>query len=89
MGYRVEVKIIVDQSDQAIVVPIGALFRRGEGWNAGRAIRVPLRPATISVASSRRPIAAGFPASTANATAASTFGPIDPAANTVAERSPA
>ncbi|MFU0504624.1 efflux RND transporter periplasmic adaptor subunit [Pseudaminobacter sp. NGMCC 1.201702] len=32
-GYRVEVKIVVDQADQAIVVPIGALFRRGDAWN--------------------------------------------------------
>lgn len=32
-GYSVEVKIIVDQTDQAIIVPIGALFRNGEGWN--------------------------------------------------------
>ncbi|RUM95383.1 efflux RND transporter periplasmic adaptor subunit [Pseudaminobacter arsenicus] len=31
-GYRVEVKIVVDQADQAIVVPIGALFRRGDAW---------------------------------------------------------
>ena len=32
-GYRVEVKIVVDETDQAIVVPIGALFRRGDAWN--------------------------------------------------------
>jgi HlyD family secretion protein len=32
-GYRVEVKIVVDETDKAIVVPIGALFRRGDAWN--------------------------------------------------------
>jgi HlyD family secretion protein len=32
-GYRVEVKIVVDETDQAIVVPIGALFRRGDAWS--------------------------------------------------------
>jgi len=32
-GYRVEVKIVVDEADQAIVVPVGALFRRGDAWN--------------------------------------------------------
>jgi HlyD family secretion protein len=31
-GYRVDVKIIVDQIEKAVVVPIGALFRRGEAW---------------------------------------------------------
>lgn len=31
-GYRVEVKIVVDENDKAIVVPIGALFRRGDAW---------------------------------------------------------
>jgi HlyD family secretion protein len=32
-GYRVEVKIVVGQIDKATVVPIGALFRRGDAWN--------------------------------------------------------
>ncbi|MEP9388856.1 efflux RND transporter periplasmic adaptor subunit [Mesorhizobium sp. KR9-304] len=32
-GYRVEVKIVVDEMDQAIVVPTGALFRRGDAWS--------------------------------------------------------
>jgi HlyD family secretion protein len=32
-GYRVEVKIAVDQIDRATVVPVGALFRRGDAWN--------------------------------------------------------
>jgi HlyD family secretion protein len=31
-GYRVDVKIIVDQIEKAVVVPIGALFRRGDPW---------------------------------------------------------
>ena len=33
-GYRVDVKIIVDEIEKAIVVPIGALFRRGDDWQA-------------------------------------------------------
>lgn len=32
-GYRVEVKIVVDETDRATVVPVGALFRRGDAWN--------------------------------------------------------
>jgi HlyD family secretion protein len=32
-GYRVEVKIVVDEADQSIVAPVGALFRRGDFWN--------------------------------------------------------
>ncbi|RWB69786.1 MAG: efflux RND transporter periplasmic adaptor subunit [Mesorhizobium sp.] len=32
-GYRVEANIVVDQIDKAIVVPMGALFRRGDAWN--------------------------------------------------------
>jgi HlyD family secretion protein len=32
-GYRVEVEIVVDATEQAIVVPIGALFRRDAAWN--------------------------------------------------------
>ncbi len=32
-GYRVEVKIVVDETAEATVLPIGALFRRGEEWN--------------------------------------------------------
>lgn len=32
-GYRVEVKIVVDETDQAVVVPIGALFRRDDAWS--------------------------------------------------------
>lgn len=33
-GYRVEVRIIVWQNDDAIVAPASALFREGEGWAA-------------------------------------------------------
>ena len=32
-GYRVEVNIVVDQLGEAIVVPMGALFRRDDAWN--------------------------------------------------------
>jgi HlyD family secretion protein len=32
-GYRVEVRIVADEIDHAILVPTGALFRRGDAWN--------------------------------------------------------
>jgi HlyD family secretion protein len=32
-GYRVEVKIVVDETAHAIVLPIGALFRRSDAWS--------------------------------------------------------
>lgn len=42
-GYRVTVKIVVDDIENAIVIPTGALFRRGEDWHVlaverGRAV---------------------------------------------------
>ena len=33
-GYRVDVRIVIDEIERAAVVPIGALFRRGEVWHA-------------------------------------------------------
>ena len=33
-GYRVEVRVIVWRDDQALQVPVGSLFRRGEEWAA-------------------------------------------------------
>jgi HlyD family secretion protein len=33
-GYRVDVKITVDEMETATVVPIGSLFRRGDAWQA-------------------------------------------------------
>jgi HlyD family secretion protein len=33
-GYRMDVKIVADTMEKAIVVPIGALFRRGDAWQA-------------------------------------------------------
>lgn len=32
-GYRVGVKIVVDEIESTIIVPVGALFRRGTDWN--------------------------------------------------------
>lgn len=32
-GYRVDVKILVEEIDEAITMPIGALFRRGDDWH--------------------------------------------------------
>ena len=31
-GYRVDVRIVVDEIERATVVPVGALFRRGDAW---------------------------------------------------------
>ena len=31
-GYRVEIRVVVWQADDVLKVPVGALFRRGEGW---------------------------------------------------------
>jgi HlyD family secretion protein len=31
-GYRVDARIIVETMDKAIVIPVGALFRRGDNW---------------------------------------------------------
>ena len=31
-GYRVDAHIVVDRRDDALLVPTGALFRRGDGW---------------------------------------------------------
>ena len=31
-GYRVDVRIVVDEIERALVVPVGALFRRGDAW---------------------------------------------------------
>jgi HlyD family secretion protein len=31
-GYRVEVRIITWRADRVLKVPVGSLFRRGEGW---------------------------------------------------------
>ncbi len=33
-GYRMDVKIVADEMEKATVVPIGALFRRGDAWQA-------------------------------------------------------
>ena len=42
-GYRIGVKIVVDEFEKALIVPVGALFRRGTDWNVlvverGRAV---------------------------------------------------
>jgi HlyD family secretion protein len=33
-GYRMDVRIVADEMEKATVVPIGALFRRGDAWQA-------------------------------------------------------
>jgi HlyD family secretion protein len=33
-GYRMDVKIVADEMEKATVAPIGALFRRGDAWQA-------------------------------------------------------
>jgi HlyD family secretion protein len=47
-AFRIEARIVVDESDSALQVPAGAVFRQGEGWAAfaardGRAALRPLR----------------------------------------------
>lgn len=47
-GYRVDAHIVVDRRDDALLVPTGALFRRGDGWAVfgiadGRAHATPVR----------------------------------------------
>ncbi|MGT2467085.1 efflux RND transporter periplasmic adaptor subunit [Mesorhizobium sp.] len=63
-GYRVEVSIAIDQIDKANVLPMGALFRRGDAWSIfvvdqGRAylreIEVTRRSARFAVAQGIRP----------------------------------
>ncbi|WP_027055709.1 hypothetical protein [Mesorhizobium erdmanii] len=54
-SYRVEVKIVVEENDHAIVVPIGALFRRGDAWSVFvvEAGRVHLRETQVARLSAR------------------------------------
>ena len=33
-GYRVEVRVVIWSDDNVVKVPVGSLFRRGEGWAA-------------------------------------------------------
>ncbi|MCA3622713.1 MAG: efflux RND transporter periplasmic adaptor subunit [Methylobacterium sp.] len=49
-NYRVEVKIQIAELESAILVPVGALFRRGSGWHVFAIIddRARLRPVEIS-----------------------------------------
>jgi HlyD family secretion protein len=47
-GYRVDAQIVVARSEDAVKVPVGALFRDGDGWAVfairdGRAARQPVR----------------------------------------------
>jgi HlyD family secretion protein len=47
-AYRVEVRVVVADLPDAVLVPTGALFRQGEGWavfrvESGRARVVPVR----------------------------------------------
>jgi HlyD family secretion protein len=48
-GYRVDVKIIVDQIEKAVVVPIGAFFRRGDVWQVFIVDRGRARLRTVKV----------------------------------------
>jgi HlyD family secretion protein len=54
-GYRVDVKIVVDEMETATIVPIGSLFRRGDAWQAFVVDRgmARLRTVTISRRSGR------------------------------------
>jgi HlyD family secretion protein len=48
-GYRVDVKITVDEMEAATVVPIGSLFRRGDAWQVFVADRGIARLGTVKV----------------------------------------
>jgi HlyD family secretion protein len=48
-GYRVDVRIVVDEMEKAIVVPIGALVRHGDAWQAFILDRGRVRLRTIKV----------------------------------------
>jgi HlyD family secretion protein len=48
-GYRVDAKIVVDAIENAIVVPIGALIRRGDAWQAFVVDRGRARLRTVKV----------------------------------------
>jgi HlyD family secretion protein len=48
-GYRMDVKIIVDEMEKATVVPIGCLFRRGDAWQAFVADRGIARLRTVKL----------------------------------------
>jgi HlyD family secretion protein len=48
-GYRVDVKIVVDDIENAIVVPIGALIRRGDAWQVFVVDRGSARLRTVKV----------------------------------------
>jgi HlyD family secretion protein len=48
-GYRVDVKITVDEMEAATVVPIGSLFRRGDAWQAFVVDRGMARLRTVKV----------------------------------------
>lgn len=48
-GYRVDVKIVVDEMETATVVPIGSLFRRGDDWQAFVVDRGMARLRTVKV----------------------------------------
>jgi HlyD family secretion protein len=48
-GYRMDVKITVDEMETATVVPIGSLFRRGDAWKAFVADRGIARLRTVKV----------------------------------------
>jgi HlyD family secretion protein len=48
-GYRVDVKITVDELEAATLVPIGSLFRRGDAWQAFVVDRGMARLRTVKV----------------------------------------
>lgn len=48
-GFRVEVRIILEQAPDVLRVPAGALFRRGEEWGAFRAVDGRLEEVTVEV----------------------------------------
>lgn len=48
-GFRVEVRILLEQASDVIRVPAGALFRRGDEWGAFRAVDGRLEEVTVRI----------------------------------------
>ncbi len=48
-GYRVEARIVVWEQDQALKIPVSALFRRGSGWSVFVIERDRARPRDVTV----------------------------------------
>ena len=53
--FRVDVRVVIDEAKDAVRVPLGALFRRGEGWALYKVVdeRAVLTPVEVAQGDSR------------------------------------